>query len=124
MPGVLQVEAMAQLGGLIMLTPEVGGSKESFFFGGVDACKFRRPVVPGDVLLMRVRKQKSRLGSAHWLLLQVDLLKLNKRFGVAKSASLLTNHSASTLTCLASVKAEGYIGNVLAVECEMTMILG
>lgn len=54
MPGVLQVEAMAQLGGLIMLTPEVGGSKESFFFGGVDACKFRRPVVPGDVLLMRV----------------------------------------------------------------------
>ena len=51
----------------MMLTPEVGGSKENFFFGGVDGCKFRKPVVPGDTLVMRV-----------------DLTKLQKRFGVAK----------------------------------------
>ena len=89
MPGVLQVEAMAQVGGLVMLTPEVGGSKENFFFGGVDHCRFRRPVLPGDVLVMKV-----------------ELLKLNKRFGMAK------------------MKAEAYVGDKLACEAELTMILG
>ena len=65
MPGVLMVEAMAQVGGIVMMDPE--DPKENFFFGGIDGCKFRRPVVPGDTLLIRV-----------------SLKKMNKRFGVAK----------------------------------------
>lgn len=58
MPGVLQVEAMAQVGGLVALQPpisEAGGGKGDFFFAGVDNVKWRRPVVPGDTLVMEAR---------------------------------------------------------------------
>jgi hypothetical protein len=48
--GVLQVEAMAQLGGIVMLEPEAP-AKEQFFFGGIEKCRFRKPVVPGDTLV-------------------------------------------------------------------------
>jgi 3-hydroxyacyl-[acyl-carrier-protein] dehydratase len=51
--GVLQVEAMAQLGGIVMLDPE-GPSKEQFFFGGIEKCRFKKPVVPGDTLVSTV----------------------------------------------------------------------
>jgi 3-hydroxyacyl-[acyl-carrier-protein] dehydratase len=53
MPGVLQVEAMAQVGGVILtLLP---GMKGKFFaFGGMEKVRFRRPVVPGDQLIMTV----------------------------------------------------------------------
>ncbi|KAK1566948.1 hypothetical protein Q3G72_006409 [Acer saccharum] len=67
MPGVLMVEAMAQVGGLVMLQPEVGGSRENFFFAGIDKVRFRRPVIAGDTLVMRM-----------------TLIKLQKRFGIAK----------------------------------------
>ena len=70
MPGVLMVEAMAQVGGLNMLDPEAageGGTQQEFFFAGIDGVKFRRPVVPGDQLVMKV-----------------VLTKMNKRFGIAK----------------------------------------
>jgi 3-hydroxyacyl-[acyl-carrier-protein] dehydratase len=49
MPGVLIVEALAQAGGIIALKA-LGGGKRIAFFGGIDNCKFRRPVVPGDQL--------------------------------------------------------------------------
>ena len=49
--GVLQVEAMAQLGGILMIDPENEAAKNNFFFGGVDNCKWRKPVVPGDCLV-------------------------------------------------------------------------
>ncbi|KAG6433019.1 hypothetical protein SASPL_104623 [Salvia splendens] len=67
MPGVLKVEAMAQVGGLVMLQPEVGGSRDKFFFAGVDKVRFRKPVIAGDTLVMRM-----------------NLVKLQKRFGIAK----------------------------------------
>ncbi|XP_074557752.1 uncharacterized protein LOC141813681 [Curcuma longa] len=67
MPGVLMVEAMAQVGGLVMLQPEVGGSRENFFFAGIDKVRFRKPVIAGDTLVMRM-----------------TLVKLQKRFGIAK----------------------------------------
>ena len=49
--GVLQVEALAQLGGIMMMDPENKAAQKNFFFGGIEACKFRKPVVPGDVLV-------------------------------------------------------------------------
>eukprot|EP00252_Welwitschia_mirabilis_P002430 TRINITY_DN1237_c0_g1_i2.p1 TRINITY_DN1237_c0_g1~~TRINITY_DN1237_c0_g1_i2.p1 ORF type:complete len:236 (+),score=44.31 TRINITY_DN1237_c0_g1_i2:277-984(+) len=67
MPGVLMIEAMAQAGGIIMLRPDVGGSQANFFFAGVDKVRFRKPVVAGDTLVMRM-----------------NLVKLQKRFGIAK----------------------------------------
>lgn len=48
---MLQIEAMAQLGGLVMLDPANQEAKEQFFFGGIEGCRFRRPVVPGDTLV-------------------------------------------------------------------------
>ena len=51
LPGVLQIEAMAQLGGILMIDPENDTAKNNFFFGGIDNCKWRKPVVPGDCLV-------------------------------------------------------------------------
>ena len=51
MPGVLIVEAMAQTGGVFMLKkPELKG--KSVLFMSIKECKFRKPVVPGDQLIM------------------------------------------------------------------------
>jgi 3-hydroxyacyl-[acyl-carrier-protein] dehydratase len=51
MPGVLLLEAMAQVGGVAMLCSEEYRNKLAFF-AGMDRVKFRRPVVPGDQLRM------------------------------------------------------------------------
>lgn len=51
MPGVLIVEAMAQVGGIVLSqTPGVDG--RLCVFAGIDKVKFRRPVVPGDQLII------------------------------------------------------------------------
>ncbi|MDJ0576210.1 MAG: 3-hydroxyacyl-ACP dehydratase FabZ [Xenococcaceae cyanobacterium MO_234.B1] len=53
MPGVLQIESMAQVGGTILMQiPELKG--KFFAFAGIDKVRFRRPVVPGDQLIMTV----------------------------------------------------------------------
>jgi len=53
MPGVLMVEAMAQVGGIILVQlPEMSG--KFFAFAGIDKVRFRRPVTPGDRLTMTV----------------------------------------------------------------------
>lgn len=53
MPGVLIVEAMAQVGGIVMLQTEDMKGRLSLF-AGIDKARFRRPVVPGDQLVMTV----------------------------------------------------------------------
>jgi 3-hydroxyacyl-[acyl-carrier-protein] dehydratase len=53
LPGVLMVEAMAQLGGIAVLSDERYQGKLPLF-GGIDRARFRRQVVPGDTLLMEV----------------------------------------------------------------------
>lgn len=51
MPGVMIVEAMAQVGGIVLIQlPDVQGGL--FVFAGIDKVRFRRPVVPGDQLVM------------------------------------------------------------------------
>jgi len=55
MPGVLQVEAMAQSGCIMMMKKKVEDpSKSLIVFTGIKNAKFRRQVVPGDVLRMEV----------------------------------------------------------------------
>ena len=51
LPGVLIVEALAQVGAVAILTEEENKGKLAFF-GGIDHCRFKRQVVPGDVLEM------------------------------------------------------------------------
>jgi 3-hydroxyacyl-[acyl-carrier-protein] dehydratase len=60
MPGVLIVEAMAQTCGAIVAKRYYGGTSMFIYFMTIDGAKFRRPVVPGDVLSIRVEKQKQR----------------------------------------------------------------
>lgn len=64
MPGVLMVEAMAQTGGIVMLQQPMTDGKGEFFFAGLDKVKWRRPVVPGDVLVMEMvlKSYKARFG--------------------------------------------------------------
>jgi 3-hydroxyacyl-[acyl-carrier-protein] dehydratase len=54
MPGVLIVEALAQTGGVLLFKskPELKG--RLMYFAGIEACRFRRPVVPGDRLTLEV----------------------------------------------------------------------
>ena len=59
MPGVLQLEAMAQVGGVAMLYPEEHRGKIALF-GGMDNIKFKKPVVPGDTLITRAEIVKVR----------------------------------------------------------------
>jgi 3-hydroxyacyl-[acyl-carrier-protein] dehydratase len=64
MPGVLIIEALAQAGGI--LAAEIRGAEkqgEIIYFMGMDAVRFRKPVVPGDQLMLeaRVLKMRSRV---------------------------------------------------------------
>lgn len=54
MPGVLQVEAMAQCGGLLVLNQVENPEQWSTYFLGIDDVKFKRKVVPGDTLIFKV----------------------------------------------------------------------
>ena len=68
MPGVLQVEALAQLAGIVCLNMEGAEPGAVFFFAGVDGVKWKKPVVPGDSLVM-----------------EVQIKKWNAKFGLAKA---------------------------------------
>ncbi|WP_339698512.1 bifunctional UDP-3-O-[3-hydroxymyristoyl] N-acetylglucosamine deacetylase/3-hydroxyacyl-ACP dehydratase [uncultured Roseivirga sp.] len=50
MPGVLQIEAMAQIGGILVLNTVPDPENYTPYFLGIDKCKFRKMVVPGDTL--------------------------------------------------------------------------
>jgi 3-hydroxyacyl-[acyl-carrier-protein] dehydratase len=54
MPGVLIVEAMAQTGGVLLLTEVEDRSDKLVVFTGIEKARFRRPVVPGDQLRIEV----------------------------------------------------------------------
>lgn len=54
MPGVLQIEAMAQTGGLLVLNSVDEPERYSTYFMKIDGVKFRQKVVPGDTLILRL----------------------------------------------------------------------
>lgn len=66
MPGVMQIEALAQLAGVVCLQMEGAEPGAVFFFAGVDGVKWKRPVVPGDTLVMEVeiKTWKAKFGIA------------------------------------------------------------
>jgi len=66
MPGVLILEAMAQVGGFLMYDSVENTENKVPYFTGVDKARFRRPVVPGDVLriegkVLRMRTSIARI---------------------------------------------------------------
>ena len=70
MPGVLIVEAMAQVGGIVLM--QIPGVEGLCVFAGIDKVRFRRPVVPGDQLVIRVE------------LLAMKRLRFGKMYGRAE----------------------------------------
>ena len=61
MPGVLIIEAMAQVGGVLLLKEVEDRENKLVYFMGIDEARFRKPVVPGDQLRfeLEVLKRKS-----------------------------------------------------------------
>ncbi len=55
MPGVLQVESMAQTGGVLTLLMQEEPSNFSTYFLRIEQCKFKKPVRPGDTLLIKMK---------------------------------------------------------------------
>ena len=64
LPGVLQIEAMGQAGALLAIA---SGAKmdadTSIYVTGLNECRFKRMVVPGDVMILHSRIEKYRLGT-------------------------------------------------------------
>ena len=77
MPGVLQIEALAQVGAILALREFEDRENKIPFFSGIEKARFRRPVVPGDTLTLEVTAL--RIGS-----------KVQKMQGVAKVDGKIT----------------------------------
>jgi 3-hydroxyacyl-[acyl-carrier-protein] dehydratase len=60
MPGVLIVEAMAQAGGILGLSLLTDRKANAIYFMGMDRVRFRKPVRPGDQLIIKVRLLKQK----------------------------------------------------------------
>ena len=64
MPGVLIIEALAQTAGILSFKSmnKTADDNTLYFFVGIDNCRFKKPVVPGDVLNLNVTIEKVRGG--------------------------------------------------------------
>jgi beta-hydroxyacyl-ACP dehydratase FabZ len=60
MPGVLLVEALAQVGVILLLCGDPNRDSKLVYFSGIDNCRFRQPVIPGDQLRIEVKVLKHR----------------------------------------------------------------
>jgi len=60
MPGVLQLEAMAQVASIAFIRQQGGGTAKIGYFMSADSVKFRKPVLPGDTLFIYVEVTKSK----------------------------------------------------------------
>jgi 3-hydroxyacyl-[acyl-carrier-protein] dehydratase len=60
MPGVLVVEALAQVGALLLFSAVENRESKLVYFSGIDNCRFRRPVIPGDQLRLEIDVVRAR----------------------------------------------------------------
>ncbi|NIQ08948.1 MAG: 3-hydroxyacyl-ACP dehydratase FabZ, partial [Gammaproteobacteria bacterium] len=67
MPGVLILEAMAQVGGVYAILANEVGENQVPYFVGIDKAKFRKPVLPGDVMQLSLELQKVRRGIYYFI---------------------------------------------------------
>jgi 3-hydroxyacyl-[acyl-carrier-protein] dehydratase len=67
MPGVTIVEAMAQTAAVMIGTAlDLADKNFLIYFLAIDSCKFRRKVVPGDVLMMHLKTLRGKAGGKIW----------------------------------------------------------
>src|ERR1700754_1595520 len=64
MPGVMVLEALAQTAGILAYTTlgKVPNENTRFYFAGIDGCRFRRPVEPGDQLILTAQVVRNLKG--------------------------------------------------------------
>jgi len=62
LPGVLLAEAFAQLAGIVALTAHPDQAGKAVFLTGLDKMRFRRPVTPGDQIMISCEKTQERQG--------------------------------------------------------------
>lgn len=92
MPGVLQIEALAQVGAILALREFENRNDKIPFFSGIENAKFRRPVVPGDTLVLEVTAL--RIGS-----------KVQKMRGLAKVDGQIT--AEAEIMCIIANREQG-----------------
>ncbi len=92
MPGVLQIEALAQVGAILALREFEDRNSKIPFFSGIDKARFRRPVVPGDTLVLEVTA--IRIGS-----------KVQKMQGVARVDGQIT--AEAEIMCILGDRPKG-----------------
>ena len=92
MPGVLQIEALAQVGAILALREFADRAQKIPFFSGIDNARFRRPVVPGDTLVLEVTA--IRIGS-----------KVQKMQGVARVDGQIT--AEAEIMCIIGDRPQG-----------------
>jgi 3-hydroxyacyl-[acyl-carrier-protein] dehydratase len=68
MPGVLVIEAMAQVAGLLTMLSDVArrDGSQLVLFAGIDEARFKRQVVPGDTLLLEAHLERAVRGIGHF----------------------------------------------------------
>lgn len=66
MPGVMQVEAIAQAGAIMVFVEDPLATDNLMFFTGVERARFRRPIVPGDVMEIEVKALNLRSRTARF----------------------------------------------------------
>lgn len=86
MPGVLIVEAMAQVGAVMVLRDIPNRDKKLVVFMGIDQARFRKPVVPGNQLRM-----------------VVEVLKMRPRYGKLKGEAFVNNELVAEAEILSSL---------------------
>lgn len=88
MPGVLIVEAMAQAGAVAMLSqPEMKG--KTAYFAGIQSAKFKKKVVPGDVLE-----------------LEVEIIKVKGPIGIGKGTAYVDGKTAASAEIMFAIGSE------------------
>jgi beta-hydroxyacyl-ACP dehydratase FabZ len=81
MPGVLVIEAMAQVAGIMTYAEEPGIKDKLIYFTGIENAKFRRPVIPGDQLRI-----------------EMELLNRRNHFGTMKGRALVAGRLVAEAT--------------------------
>ncbi len=92
MPGVLQLEVMAQVGAVLALKGAQGPGRSIVYLAGVDKAKFRKPVFPGDQLKVEVEVLKQK--SAFWKM-QGKILVDSTLVCEAEMTAMVTQESAT-----------------------------
>jgi len=89
MPGVLIIEAMAQAGALMVTSaPNFNPEDKLVYFMSIDGAKFRKPVIPGDVLELHVEATQNR--GAVWKLSAIGMVD-GQKVAEAKLAAMIVD---------------------------------